>query len=596
MNQQRLHPTQIRELLRQAEVDLRAGELADSERACRLVLGAAPNNALAIHYLGAIAFSTQNYDAAIDLLRRSAELEPNIASFQTACGEALMRLGRHAASLDAYERAGKLKPDDARLQHRIGALAGQLGLVDRSIAALERSVKLEPSHAGALNDLGITLTATRRLDEAMTSFRKALEIDPNYRPAHDNIVYFMHFMSTVSGEQIKAEAEAWARRFAEPLTVVAPRKAPTLRTRPRLRIGYVSPQLIEHPVGRFMQSVLPRHDREQFEVFCYSDAQKRDGVSESLRSSVEHWNDTAALSDESLAAQIERDEIDLLIDLNLHMGHSRLQMFARKPAAVQATYLAYASTSGMSAMDWRVSDWHLDPPGNDRFYTERTVRLPRSYWCYPPPPCAAELPDQPAPRDPSAPITFACLNNIVKITDDALRAWARILRDVPDSRMIIQGEPGNHLDAMRAIFDAHGVDAATRIEFWPKRSLLDYFRLLMERIDIGLDPFPYAGGTSTCDALWSGVPIVTLAGGIAVHRGGVSILTNVGLPELITTSVDDYVAAGVALANDRDRLTSLRSTLRDRMKSSILMQPSEFVGNLEQIWRQIAGDPVISSP
>ena len=593
----RLHPNQIRELLRQAEVDLRAGKLAECERACRLVLATAPNNALATHYLGAIAFSTGNYQAALDLLRRSADLEPGVASFQMSYGEALMRLGRHAESLEVYERAAALKHNDPRLQHRIGALAGQLGLVDRSIAALGRSVQLDPSHPGALNDLGITLTATRRLDEAMLWFRKALAIDPTYRPAHDNVVYFIQFMSGVTGETIKSEAESWARQFAEPLTTRSLGHHKRARGS-RLRIGYVSPQLIEHPVGRFMQSVLPHHDREQFEVFCYSDAQKRDGVSDSLRSSVEHWNDTAALSDEALAAQIERDEIDLLIDLNLHMGHSRLQMFARKPAPVQATYLAYAGTSGMSAMDYRISDPHLDPPGNERFYTERTVRLPRSYWCYPPPPCAAQLPDlpAPAPRDPSSPITFGCLNNIVKISDAALHEWARILRELPRSRIIMQGEPENHLDMMRSIFDAHGIDTAARVEFWPRRSLLDYFRLLMERIDIALDPFPYAGGTSTCDALWSGVPVVTLAGEIAVHRGGASILTNIGLPELITRSADEYVAAAVALAQDRDRLASLRSTLRDRMKSSILMRPTEFVRDLEQIWRQITADPVNSPP
>jgi len=345
-------------------------------------------------------------------------------------------------------------------------------------------------------------------------------------------------------------------------------------------------------VGRFMQPVLAHHDRAAFEVYCYSDFAAPDAMSQTLQKSCEHWIPTADISDEALAQRIRYDRIDVLIDLSLHMGHNRLGAFAQKPAPVQATYLAYAGTSGMSAMDWRISDPHLDPPpaassaepGNDQFYTERTLRLPRSYWCYVRPAMAAQIGDV-LPRDPAAPFTFACLNNIMKISDRALQAWAEILAKTPGSRMIIQGEPGEHLETMLGFFERAGVDRG-RIEFAAKRSLLDYFRLY-HHVDIALDAFPYAGGTTTCDALWMGVPVVTMAGQIAVHRGGVSVLNNLDLPELIAGSVDRYVAIATALAGDADRLAALRSDLRRRMENSILMNPTAFVADLEAAWRQI---------
>jgi len=273
------------------------------------------------------------------------------------------------------------------------------------------------------------------------------------------------------------------------------------------------------------------------------------------------------------------------------MGGNRLLVFARKPAPVQVTYLGYAGTSGMSAIDWRLSDHHLDPPENDAFYTERTWRLPRSYWCYSAPVFSEPL--EPKPRDPNGPIAFACLNNTIKISDAALEAWARILQAVPNSTILIQAEPGEHVDVMRSIFTRASIDA-NRVRFSPKKNLLDYFRLY-ETLEVALDSFPYAGGTTTCDALWMGVPVITLAGKIAVHRGSVSILTNLGLEQLVTSSIDDYVAAAVELANNPRELTQLHENLRSLMESSFLMSPKAFTEDLEQalrsIWNQHVAHP-----
>jgi predicted O-linked N-acetylglucosamine transferase (SPINDLY family) len=238
----------------------------------------------------------------------------------------------------------------------------------------------------------------------------------------------------------------------------------------------------------------------------------------------------------------------------------------------------------MSAMDFRLSDPHLDPIDNDRFYTERTIRLPRSYWCYTPPPCRDQLGEVNV-RPLDGPVTFACTNNLVKVSDGTLLAWARNLQRVPDSRLLIHAQPGNYLRETIDIFERHGVDAR-RISFFPLRNLLDYFRIY-QQVDVVLDPFPYAGGTTTCDALWMGVPVVTLAGTIAVHRGGVSLLRNVGLHDLIADSVDRYVDIAASLASSRQRLAELRATLRTRMEDSIVMNSREFMRDLETAYRQM---------
>ena len=583
----RLHPSQIQNLLVEAQNLFAQGRLAEAETACRRVLDTAPNNPLATHYLGAIAFSFNHFEPALKLLRRATELDPSVAAYFSTYAEALAKRGQFEEALVAMRSAAKLKPGNAEFLYRLGALAGKLGSVDESITALQQAAKLVPNASGVHNDLGITLTAARRMPEALASFERAIQIDPNYRTAYDNLVYYSHFAANIDGAVIRQRAENAAAHFAEPLkSKIAPHANDHSPDR-RLRIGFVSPDLWIHPVGRFLFPVLEHHDREAYEIVCYNDSHKSDAVTDILRRLSAGWHDTIDMSDDDLARLVREDRIDILIDHSLHMGGNCLMLFARKPAPVQVTYLGYPGTSGMSAIDWRISDEQLDPPGNDRFYTERTHRLPHGYWCYAEPILPEEIGEL-KPRDAAAPIRFACLNNTVKISDEALEAWAKILQAIPDSTILIQAEPGKHLEVMRGYFERAGVNP-TRIQFAEKKDLLGYFALY-HRVDIALDSFPYAGGTTTCDALWMGVPVITLAGQIAVHRGGVSILTNVGLTEFISTSIDQYVAAAIALANNPAHLMQLRNNLRDLMKSSSLMQPKAFTIDLQNAWRSMWKD------
>jgi predicted O-linked N-acetylglucosamine transferase (SPINDLY family) len=533
---------------------LRAGRLPDAAAACQQILALDPAQPVATHYLGVVACHLGRLDEGVATLRRASDLAPQRFD----------------------------------LAYAAGTTAGQGGRLDDAIICLERAVALNPNDAGALNNLGQVFTYARMLPRAMECFRRAVVVAPSYLTAANNLVYYAHFDPACDGLAILREAQTWASRFAEPLTKESAKGQAAAERgragRTRLRVGYVSPDLYEHPVGRFMHAVLAHRDRGAFEVVCYSDRNQADAMTATLRSLCDRWRDTPAADDAALAEQIRRDEIDILVDLSLHMGGNRLLAFARNPAPVQATYLGYAGTSGMRAMDFRLSDPHLDPPGNEALYTERTIRLPRSYWCYSPPPCQDQL-GEIRPRSANGPVTFASMNNLVKVSDACVDAWAAILSRVPGSRMIIHAQPGNYLRETIARFDRVGV-AADCLEFVPMRGLLDYFRTY-QRIDIALDSFPYAGGTTTCDAMWMGVPNVTLAGKVAVHRGGVSLLRNIGLDELIADSVDGYVNAAVALASSRGKLADLRMALRPRMQSSIVMNPREFMRDLESAYVQM---------
>jgi predicted O-linked N-acetylglucosamine transferase (SPINDLY family) len=352
----------------------------------------------------------------------------------------------------------------------------------------------------------------------------------------------------------------------------------------RLRIGYVSPDFRSHPVGTFLLPLLESHDHQGFEIFCYSSVRVPDAITARCRAQADVWRDALGMSDEQLAGAIRDDRIDVLVDLTMHMADNRLLVFARKPAPVQVTYLAYCGTTGLAAMDYRLTDPYLDPPGRDEpFYCERSVRLPETYWCYRP--VIETSPAETLPASGTGQIVFGSLNNFCKVSDASLAAWSRLLQAVPGSRLLLHAHAGSHRQRVCTLLAGQGV-AAERLElidFLPAGDYFDVYR----RIDVALDPFPYGGGTTTCDALWMGVPVVSLAGATAVGRGGLSILSNVGLPDLVARDPGEYVEIAARLAGDLPRLRELRAALRDRMRKSPLMDAPRFARNVEAAYRRM---------
>jgi protein O-GlcNAc transferase len=546
-------------------------------------------------------------------LTRAAEIAPELLEAWVHMGDVRMMRGETHAAAEAYCRALFLRPSDPGVYARIGgvcedagriddlfascaeilktaptadawfnlAFAAQLrGCVDAAIAGYRETLNLEPGHLRARNNLGTALRDTGQVDAAAECFRVAAEAQSNGVTCHSNLLYLMHFQQGIDPAQLRAEHERWDSKHAAGLL---PGKGKSPHARPadrRLRIGYVSPDFCEHPVGRFLTQLFAHHDRKHFEIFAYSSVRKADQITSRLTASPEHWADVLELSDEMLAERIRADDIDILVDLTMHMRDHRLLCFARKPAPIQVTYLAYCSTSGVRAIDYRLTDLYLDPPDEserDHWYVERSVRLSRTYWCYEP---GIATPAVNAPPALSRGyVTFASLNNFSKASPAALSAWAQILSVTKNSRLLLHAHRGAHRQRVLGIFARQGV-AAERIVFVDTVPLAEYFKLY-QLVDIALDSFPYAGGTTTCDALWMGVPVISLAGQAAVSRGGLSILSNVGFPELAVDSVEKYIARSTELAGNLHRLGELRATLRSAMQRSPLMDGAGFARDVE---------------
>jgi predicted O-linked N-acetylglucosamine transferase (SPINDLY family) len=608
----------VSEALALAIAQHRAGHLDFAVEVYRRILAAEPEHAEALHLLGVAACQRGQHAAALEPFGQAIALRPTEAVYHASLGEAYRALGRHAEALDCYHRALELEPRLAAAHNNLGnclrdlgktqeALAAyrqalqcqpdfadaytnmgcvlrELGQLDQAIECQRRAIELAPQFAEAYNNLGNAWKEQGVLDEALACFQRALQLRSRFPQAHANLIYALHFCPDVDPTMLCAEARRWNRDYAEPLGADLAPHANRREPDRRLKIGYVSPDFRDHVIGRNLLPLLREHDHCQFEVFCYSSAPMSDAVTEQCRAAADAWRDVARLTDEQLAALVRADQIDVLVDLTLHMAHNRLLVFARKPAPVQVTFAGYPGTTGLTAIGYRLTDPWLDPPGsNDEHYTERSIRLADSFWCYDPP--RVPLAVGPLPAATAGHVTFGCLNNFCKITPAMLRLWAEVLRSLEDSQLVLVTGEGVHRQRTQALFAQQGIDAR-RVRFVSYQPRDEYLRLY-QQIDVGLDTLPYNGHSTTLDALWMGVPVVSLVGRTAVGRGGRSILSNLGLPELAATEAAQYVATAVGLAQDQGRLAALRSSLRARLAQSVLMDAPRFAQSIEQAYRGI---------
>jgi protein O-GlcNAc transferase len=523
-------------------------------------------------------------DDAIASYRQAVRLKPDYADAHVYLGNALNEKEQFAQAIDCYRQAIRLKPGYAEAHKNLGDSFKSLGRLDEAIACYHQATLIKPDFTDAHVNLGNAFKDAGKLNGAIAVYRKVIQLKPEFAAAHSNLIYTVHFHPGFDASAIFGEHRLWNQQHAEPLKKFILPHANNGDPERQLRIGYVSPDFCEHPVGRFILPLLAAHDHEHFAIYCYSDVRRSDRFTELIRGQAGQWRNIGGLTHERVAQMIREDQIDILVDLTMHMADNRMLMFARKPAPVQVTYLAYCSTTGLDTMDYRLTDPHLDPPGmDDAFYSEQSVRLPETYWCYASDDRSPEV--GPLPALASGEVTFGCLNNFCKVSADALEVWMQVLRATPKSRLILHAHEGSYRLRVRELLQHQGIDP-NRLEFVGKVSLLEYLAS-HRRIDIGLDPFPCNGGTTTSDALWMGVPVVTLAGRTAVGRGGASVLRNVGLPELVAETPEEYIRIATGLAGDLPRLAGLRRTLRVRMQASPLMDAPKFARNVEAAYRQM---------
>ncbi|HEX6766984.1 MAG TPA: tetratricopeptide repeat protein [Polyangiaceae bacterium] len=556
------------------------GALARLERAADLE----PRLFLVQHALAQVLESRGELTGAIGHYHAALALDPESVEAHEDLAWVLRRVGRLEGAFVAARRALELAPDSAAAALALGAVLLDRQEVDEATNALRLAERLSPGLASAHSFLANALREAGQSSRALEHYRRALELDVADPATHSNLVFTMAYAPEAKAEDILAEARSWNAQHAGSLAAEQRPHSNTRDPERRLRIGYVSPDFRDHVQVLFTLPLFRNHHRRAFEIVCYSSVERPDAVTQEIRAVADGWRDARALDDGRLAELVRSDGIDLLVDLTMHMADGRPALFARKPAPVQLCWLAYPGTTGLPAMDYRFTDPHLDPEtSNDGVYSEESVRLRETFWCYEP--RAKGLEPGPLPAGEDRVVTFGCLNTFCKVHDGVIDLFARVLRGVAGSRMVILAPAGETRRRVAAHFARKGVDEQ-RITFVgrvPRREYLMRYR----EIDLCLDTFPYNGHTTSLDAFWMGAPVVTLVGDTVVGRAGLSQAMNLGLPELIARTPDEYVERAVALAKDRSKLAALRAGLRARMESSPLMDSKRFTENVEAAYRSL---------
>ena len=497
------------------------------------------------------------------------------------------QLGQSAQGIDVMRRAIVLQPNNRLYHFNFGIINAEMGDTDAAIEAYERSIQIQPT-ADACNNCAGLLLNQGRLDEALELFRRGSELNPDDIDQQSNFLYTLSYKPHPNVREIFNWHKQFGQRHERAIAPMPPRaRIDGARADQRLRIGYVSADFRQHAVAHFIEPVLAAHDSKRFEIFCYYNYPAADAVTGRFEKLAHHWRVISNRSDEDVANMIRADGIDILVDLAGHTPLNRLRVFARKPAPVQASWIGYSSTTGLSRIDYRITDTISDPIGvTDDLYTEKLVRLPDTFSCFQP---LANSPDVGAlPATQSGHVTFGSFNNFIKMTPEVLQTWARILQRVPISTLLLKYR-SFEADKIRALvlaaFAKHGVQPA-RIHFLGSDDYHTHLRAY-HQVDIALDTFPHNGDTTTCDALWMGVPVVVNTGVNHVGLMGASRLRSVGLQDLVARDNDHFVDIACALAKDVPRLEKLRAILRETMKASPLMDAPRFTRNLEAAYENM---------
>jgi protein O-GlcNAc transferase len=567
--------------------------------------------------LGHALQSKGDLDAAIRMFRQAAELEPTNADFHNNLGCALHDRGLLPEAIDSFLTAIEVEPKHAGAYCNMGVAAYDMGHTDEAIRCYQTALVHDPDSAVAYNNLGNALRANGDYDAARPYFERAIELAPDYALAysnlgnvlreqgqpelgaalyrkslaldsaqpdvHSNLLFTLLSIADLSPDEIFAEHLRFAERFETPLRPFWPAHDNRRDAGKRLKIGYVSGDFRNHAVAYFFEPVLAGHDRSQVEIFCYYNNLEQDAVTHRIAAACDHWVPCKGMSDDVLAQRIRADGIDILVDLSGHTAHNRLLTFARKPAPIQMTWMGIPSTTGLSAIDYRLTDAAVDPVGvTERYHSEIPLRLPFT--------APFQLPaNQPTVNDLPAltqgVFTFASLNNLSKVSGAALALWAQILNALPQSRLVLGNANETVKQRLLDTFAQHGINE-NRLLILPRLSLEEYL-LLHHQIDLALDPFPYNGGITTLHSLSMGVPVIALTGETPASRWGTGIMANAGLPEFAASTPDEYVQLAVRFANDLPKLQRIRQTLRHTCP--LFHQPGDkrFTRHLEQVFRQV---------
>ena len=539
------------------------------------------------HYNLGIALQAQDKPTeAISSYRAALALKPDYAEAHCNMGIALQALDKPAEAISSYRAALALKPDLAEAHCNIGFILHEQGQSGVAVAHCRQALLLKPDYMEAHYNLGNALPAVGRLDEAAEHYHKALSLKPDLADAYSNLLFLHCYHAALDPLEYLALAREWECACLPAQDRQAARQR-IFRRSPlagrRLRVGYVSGDFRQHAVSYFIERIFAHHDRARIELFAYSASRMQDAVTERLRALVDHWIPVAGMSDVATRDRIEADGIDVLIDLSGHTRYNRLGVFARRAAPVQANYLGYFASTGLTEMDYWIGDDILTPPETDSHFSEQVWRLPRVWLSYK---TIADAPEPDwRPADDGS-VWLGSFNNLGKLTPQTLALWARVLHALPEARLLLKTKELAEADNRQRILDAlseHGIPPH-RIELQRESEWVDYMREY-NRLDIALDPVGgHGGGTSTCDTLWMGVPVIHALGSCATSRFTAAMLDAIGRPEWIARSEEEYIDKVVALARDVEQRKALRFNQRERMASSPLCDAHGLARSLESAY------------
>ena len=560
------------------------GLYSEAVRYFELAIQIAPKSEVAHSNLGAALQRLGRVPEAIASCWRALEINPRSYNALNNLGNALRRQREFAQATACLKKAQELNPDCYLAHFNLGTVLSSQGLLDESLVCFHKALELAPELMTVHRYLGATLYLKGDSEESVKLLRKALAMQPDCADAFSDLLFVLNHLRQMTPEELFAEHLRFGERFNGLLEPIPHSNSPEPER--RLRVGFVSGDLREHPVSNFIGPVFNTYDRSQFEVYCYENHPVNDAVSERLKAQVDAWFNVDLLSDAELARQIRSDGIDILVDLSGHTTLNRLLVFARKPAPVQVTMIGYIQTTGLAAIDYRITDSSLDPVGaTEHLSTEKLIRLPAGAAPFLPPPDCPPVNELPALKNGY--VTFGSFNKQSKVTPEAFAAWARILHAVPGSKLLMIGAS---CDAIADTMASHGI-GPERLELFKSMPMPDYLKL-HHRVDLYLDTFPYNGGTTSLIASWMGLPFVTVEGPSPLSRCGAALLNAVGLSELIAATADEYAQKAVAAVQDLPRLAEWRAMLRPCREPQV-GDGSGFTRQLEtafrEMWKEWAG-------
>jgi protein O-GlcNAc transferase len=556
------------------------GRLAEAEQHYRRAAQLLPAHPSAGDCLGVVVAMQGRLEEAAEIFQAVLRVRPTDAQLYNNFGYLRYQQHRLGEAVALFRQGLRIRPDSAEIHNNLGLALTDQGNLDLAIAHCRQAIQLRPDFALAHNNLGHFLLKRGRPDEALPSFREAMRLQPGLATSQSNYLFCLNYDPDADPDAVFADHCRWGQRQEATVSPLPHTNDPSPDR--RLRVGYISPDLRIHPLARYFEPVLAHHDPKQVEVYCYAEVAVPDAVTRRMQALSHAWRLSWCRSDAEVAEQIRKDQIDILVDLAGHTAGNRLGILAHKPAPIQGTWLGYMNTTGLRTVDYRLTDRVLDPPGQPVRDTEELVRLPSSFCCFAPPVDAPSVTPLPALRREH--LTFGSLHNLFKLNKRVFDLWCQLLKTVPTARLLMFRDTltGSAQEYVRGQFIERGI-APERLDLRHGSSAPGYLGIYSE-IDVSLDSFPFTGGVTTCEALWMGVPVLSLSGVRTAGRNAAALLTAAGLADWVVESPEKYTALAVRVASELDHLAEVRAGLRDRMKAT-LCDAGRFTRELEDAYR-----------